>query len=78
MPERSQATVDPAERAGEVTRPYVPPIDPTDLTARNQAAIRLLDSWEAEGDEGERRETMEALRQTRGRDRVASSRPLFP
>jgi len=45
---------------------------------RAQALVALLDSWETEGDEQEQRETMDVLRQAFGKDRVASSRKLFP
>jgi len=57
--------------------PYVPPITEEDLARRNQAAIRLLDSWETEGDEPEQLETMEMLRHALGEDRMASDRKLF-
>jgi len=58
--------------------PYVPPITEEDLARRNQAAIRLLDSWETEGDEKEQHETMEMLRHALGQDRMVSDRKLFP
>jgi hypothetical protein len=58
--------------------PYVPRISDEELRRRNLAAIALLDSWEAEGDEQEQRETMNILRQALGKDRVISNRKLFP
>jgi hypothetical protein len=57
---------------------YVPPITEEELARRNQAAIRLLDSWETEGDEQEQQETMEMLRRALGQERTASDRKLFP
>jgi regulator of protease activity HflC (stomatin/prohibitin superfamily) len=44
---------------------------------RNQAAIRLLQSWIDEGDEEEQRETFEALKKGLEENRL-SNRPLFP
>ena len=44
---------------------------------RNQAAIRLLQSWIDEGDEEEQRETFEALKKGLEENRM-SDRPLFP
>jgi len=58
--------------------PYVPPITEEELARRNQAAIRLLDSWETEGDEEEQHETMEMLRHALGQGRTVSDRKLFP
>jgi hypothetical protein len=58
-------------------RPYVPPITDEELRARNAKAIELLDSWEAEGDEQEQRETMEVLRKALGPDRVMGYRGVF-
>jgi excisionase family DNA binding protein len=58
--------------------PYVPPVGPDERARRHRAAVALLDSWEAEGDEREQRETMAVLREALGARRVASSRNLFP
>lgn len=58
--------------------PFVPPITPEELARRNSEAVALLDSWEAEGDEEEQRETMAVLREALGKRRTLSSRPLFP
>jgi hypothetical protein len=58
--------------------PYVPRLDPAELARRNRSAVELLDSWEAEGDDQEQRETMQVLREALGKDRTASSRNLFP
>lgn len=58
--------------------PYVSPIDPAELRRRNAAAIRLLDEWEAEGDEADQRATMAVLRETLGARRIAATRGLYP
>jgi hypothetical protein len=58
--------------------PFVPPIDAAELTRRNRAAAALLDSWEAEGDEDEQRETFVVLRRALGERRVMSSRAALP
>ena len=65
----------PATTAGG---PYVPRVSDEEQAQRNRALVALLDSWETEGDEQEQRETMDVLRQALGKDRVASSRKLFP
>ena len=44
--------------------------------ARNEAAIRLIDSW-SQDDDGEQKETWEYLKKALDEDRL-SSRPLFP
>jgi hypothetical protein len=70
--------IDPAG-PGETQGPsYVPRIDDAELLRRNQAAIRLLDSWEQDGDEEEQRETLAVLKAALGEQRIASSRNLFP
>jgi excisionase family DNA binding protein len=58
--------------------PYVPPVSDEEQARSNRALVELLDSFESEGDEQEQRETMDVLRQALGKDRVASSRKLFP
>lgn len=58
--------------------PYVPPLSPEDLARRNRDAAALLDSWEAEGDADEQRETMAVLREALGPGRTLSRRALFP
>ena len=58
--------------------PFLAPVSDEEQARRNREAIALLDSWETEGDEQEQRETMEILRKALGKDRVASSRNLFP
>jgi hypothetical protein len=58
--------------------PCVPPITAEELARRNQAAIRLLDSWETEGDEQEQHETMEMQWHALGQGRMVSDRKLFP
>jgi hypothetical protein len=63
---------------GEARPSYVPPIGADELLRRNRAAMALLDRWEAESDEDEQRDTMEALRDALGEGRSLSSRPLFP
>jgi hypothetical protein len=60
------------------TRPYVPPISAEDLARRNEAASRLLDAWESEGDEQEQHENMQVLRKALGDERTISSWKLFP
>ncbi len=53
---------------------------PTDQSAKNAAAIRLLDSWgepTTEDDEAEQRETWEYLKRVLDEDRL-SYRKLFP
>ncbi len=62
----------------EKRTPYVPPITPEELALRNAEAIRLLDLWEAEGDEQEQRETMDVIRKALGPERIASYRSQFP
>jgi hypothetical protein len=57
---------------------YVPPLGPEEQAKRNRALAELLESWEAEGDEQEQRETLAVLREALGARRVASSRNLFP
>jgi hypothetical protein len=52
-------------------------IGPEELARRNAAAVALLDSWEAEGDEEAQRETMAALREALGERRTLSSGPAF-
>jgi hypothetical protein len=46
------------------THGYPPPIDPEEQAARNQALIKLLDSWMnvSEEEAQEQRETFEALK----------------
>ena len=68
----------PAHEATAARVPYLPPISPEELARRNRALIELLDSWEAEGDEQEQRETLAVLRESLGARRVASYRNLFP
>ncbi len=75
MDDARQATVG---RQGAAETRYVPPIDDAELARRNQAAIRLLDSWEGDEDRLEQRETMTILREALGERRVASTRDLFP
>lgn len=58
--------------------PYVPPLAADELARRNRELAELLDSWEAEGDEAEQRETLEVLKESLGARRVASARKLFP
>jgi hypothetical protein len=74
-PVMATATPDPAATS---VRPYVPPISAEELARRNGGLIELLDSWEAEGDEQEQRETLVVLREALGEGRVSSSRNLFP
>ncbi len=57
--------------------PFVPQFDAAERARRNRPAMELLDSWEAEGDEREQRETMAVLREALGPNRTLSSRPLF-
>jgi excisionase family DNA binding protein len=66
------------DRPGTPGPSFVPAIGGDELGRRNAAAIALLDSWEADGDEDEQRQTMEALARALGPGRVASSRPLLP
>jgi hypothetical protein len=49
-----------------------------ELMRLNKAAIELLDSWEAEGDQEEQRETMQVIRESLGKNRRGSNRDLFP
>lgn len=72
------ATIDRPSRPNEAEAPLVPPISSEELARRNREAVALLDAWEAEGDEGEQRETMAVLREALGKRRTLSSRPLFP
>jgi hypothetical protein len=57
--------------------PYVPPITPEELQRRNAEAIRLLESWAADDDIDDQRETLAILRQALGPDRIMSNRNVF-
>jgi hypothetical protein len=74
---RRSRTMATAHRT-DALAPYVPPISAAELARRNRAAIELLDSWEADGDEQEQRETMAVLREALGEGRTLSARKLFP
>jgi len=63
--------------ASELKAAYLPPITPEELRTRNAEAIRLLDQFEAEGDEQDHRETMDVLRKALGPDRTISNRSVF-
>jgi hypothetical protein len=63
--------------ASETRAPYLVPITPDALRRRNADAIRLLDQFEAEGDEQEQREAMDVLRRALGPDRIMSTRDAF-
>ena len=63
---------------GSAHTPYVPRLTPEELDRSNRELAGLLDAWEADGDEQEQRETLDVLTAALGRDRVASSRKLFP
>jgi hypothetical protein len=65
-------------RAEAASGHYVPRHSPEERARRNAEAIRLLDSWEREGDEEEQRETMRILLEALGEGRIASNQPLFP
>jgi hypothetical protein len=78
MTPATTSSADSAERLHAAATCYVPPLDDAELALRNAAAVRLLDSWESEGDEEEQRETMQILRRVLGTERSASSRNLFP
>lgn len=57
--------------------PIVPPLAPEELRRRNEAAMRLLDEFEADPDIEDQRETMAVLRQALGPERIISDRSAF-
>jgi hypothetical protein len=68
----SKRTVEPS------ASPLVPRLDVDEQERRAQEVVRLLDSWESEGDKIEQKETISVLRSALGSDRIAASRELFP
>ena len=59
-------------------KPTIPVLADDEVLRKNRAAMELLDAWEHDVDEQDQRETMKVIRETLGKDRVGSSRALFP
>jgi len=77
--ESGQVIADPIRQRNSSDGPYLPLIGEDELVQRNQAAIRLLDAWEAdEAGEEDQRQTLAVLREALGERRIAASRCLFP
>ncbi|WP_148594321.1 hypothetical protein [Aquisphaera giovannonii] len=74
---RHEMSVAPSSRS-TTERPLVPSLSAEELARRNQEALRLLESWDVDGDEEEQRETLAVLREALGAKRVGSTRSLFP
>ena len=79
MDESGQVIADPIRPRDSSDGPDLPPIGEDELAWRNQAAIRLLDAWEAdEAGEEDQRQTLAVLKEASGERRIAASRSLFP
>lgn len=56
----------------------IPLLAEDEVLRRNRAAIALLDAWEQDVDEQDQQETMQVIREALGKNRLGSSRALFP